>query len=220
MNIFALSANPTIAAQEMLDKHIVKMPTETCQMLHTNVLYKQFVHEYGREPKLAELKDFHSRIGSYLMKPAMLNHPSTRWARETEHNFTWLYHHGLALCEEYTFRYHNRVHRTEKRIRDIEEYVKGDLSKARPVWIAMDDQYRLDEKQYSNRNPNWTGWDFVIASYRHYYLEGKWEFATWKPLRGEPEWWPKHHAILKYNEKTTAFNKKWNANFKLKVIPE
>jgi len=64
MNIFALSANPTIAAQEMLDKHIVKMPTETCQMLHTNVLYKQFVHEYGREPKLAELKDFHSRIGS------------------------------------------------------------------------------------------------------------------------------------------------------------
>ena len=64
MNIFALSADPINASYEMLDKHIVKMPTETCQMLHTNVLYKQFVHEHGREPKLAELKDFHARTGS------------------------------------------------------------------------------------------------------------------------------------------------------------
>jgi hypothetical protein len=220
MNIFALSTDPINAAQQMLDKHIVKMPTETCQMLHTNVLYKQFVHEHGREPKLAELKDFHARTGSYLMKPAMLNHPSTQWARDSEDNFTWLYHHGIALCKEYTLRYQNRVHRTEKRIRDIEEYVKGDSSKASPVWIAMDDKYRLDGVQYFKDNPNATDWDFVIASYRHYYLEGKWEFATWKPVRGEPEWWPKHHAILKYNEKTTAFNKKWNANFKLKEVPE
>jgi hypothetical protein len=84
----------------------------------------------------------------------------------------------------------------------------------------MDDKYRLDGVQYFKDNPDATDWDFVIASYRHYYLEGKWEFAAWKPVRGEPEWWPKHHAILKYNERTAAFNKKWNANFKLKVIPE
>ena len=39
MNIFALSRNPVEAAQQMIDKHIIKMPTETCQMLHTNILY-------------------------------------------------------------------------------------------------------------------------------------------------------------------------------------
>ena len=38
MNIFALSRNPQEAAQQMLNKHVVKMPTETCQMLHTNAL--------------------------------------------------------------------------------------------------------------------------------------------------------------------------------------
>ena len=50
MNIFALSRNPQEAAQEMLDKHIVKMPTETCQMLHTNVLYFDYIEHYGEEP--------------------------------------------------------------------------------------------------------------------------------------------------------------------------
>ena len=76
MNIFALSRNPQEAAQEMLDKHIVKMPTETCQMLHTNVLYFDYIEHYGEEPTLAQVKQFHKDINSNLMK-LMLNHPST-----------------------------------------------------------------------------------------------------------------------------------------------
>ena len=36
MNIFALSKCPIESAQQMINKHVVKMPTETCQMLHTN----------------------------------------------------------------------------------------------------------------------------------------------------------------------------------------
>ena len=59
----------------------------------------------------------------------------------------------------------------QEAIRDIEEYVKGDLSKASPVWITMDDKYRLDGVQYFKDNPDATDWDFVIASYRHYYLK-------------------------------------------------
>ena len=41
MNIFALSKCPVESAQQML-KHVVKMPTETCQMLHTNMLFTLF----------------------------------------------------------------------------------------------------------------------------------------------------------------------------------
>ena len=35
MNIFVLDRNPTIAAQQMCDKHVVKMIVESAQMLST-----------------------------------------------------------------------------------------------------------------------------------------------------------------------------------------
>ena len=41
------------AAQQMLNKHVVKMPTETCQMLHTNALFNEFTDRYGYEPTLS-----------------------------------------------------------------------------------------------------------------------------------------------------------------------
>ena len=68
MNIFALSKDPREAAQQMIDKHIVKMPTESCQMLHTNSLYFLFWNCHGREPSLKELKEFHKESHyQYLM---------------------------------------------------------------------------------------------------------------------------------------------------------
>ena len=205
MNIFALSRNPQEAALEMLDKHIVKMPTETCQMLHTNVLYFDYIEHYGEEPTLAQVKQFHRDINSRLMKPAMLNHPSTIWARQNPHNTRWLYEHGKALCEEYTYRY-GKVHGSQSRILDIAYTIDEDSnwSFATPVTIAMDDKYRLVK---DNRIPDW---DFVINSYRHYYLQGKWRFAEWRAKR-MPKWWPKDHYKNKYNEEIDNYNKKWNA---------
>jgi len=205
MNIFALSRNPQEAALEMLDKHIVKMPTETCQMLHTNVLYFDYIEHYGEEPTLAQVKQFHRDINSKLMKPAMLNHPSTIWARQNPHNTRWLYEHGKALCEEYTYRY-GKVHGSQSRILDIAYTIDEDSnwSFATPVTIAMDDKYRLVK---DNRIPDW---DFVINSYRHYYLEGKWKFAEWRANR-MPAWWPKGHYKNKYNEGIDDYNNRWNA---------
>ncbi len=115
MNIFALQRSPIESAQQMIDKHIVKMPTETCQMLHTNMLFAKFKGIYGFEPSLKELKQFHTQTNSKLMKPAMLNHPSTIWARQSLHNTKWLYEHGVALCKEYTFRY-GKIHGVEKEL--------------------------------------------------------------------------------------------------------
>ena len=43
MNIFVLSDNPSVAAEMMLDKHVVKMPTESLQMICTIV----DMHGYG-----------------------------------------------------------------------------------------------------------------------------------------------------------------------------
>lgn len=188
----------------MLDKHIVKMPTETCQMLHTNELFFAFVKLYGYEPSLKELKQFHTdmrpkkKAHGLLMKPAMLNHPSTIWARQSRHNTKWLYEHGVALCEEYTYRY-GKTHGTEKRIRQLEDEMRDAFSnKASPVSIAMDDRYRIENTFNDD-------WEFVIQSYRHYYLEGKWRFAEWKKER-MPEWWPSNWYAKKYNIGARAYN--------------
>ena len=179
MNIFALSECPVKSARQMLDKHVVKMPTESCQMLHTNTLYFLFVAAHNREPTLKELKNFHKKSHfSYLMKPAMLNHPSTIWARKTKANYMWLYNHAVELCKEYTFRY-GKEHGSEKRILDSFTFdVNDELT---PVDIAMADIYRLPKEKHT--------WDFVIKSYRHYYLEGKWRFAYWRNNR-RPKWYP------------------------------
>ena len=93
MNIFALSRCPIESAQQMINKHVVKMPTETCQMLHTNALFKEYTDRYGQEPTLAQLKQYHEDTDSILMKPAMLNHPSTIWARQNNDNTMWLFEH-------------------------------------------------------------------------------------------------------------------------------
>jgi len=214
MNIFALSESPHNSARMMLDKHIVKMPTETCQMLHTNILYMEYIEKHGKEPTLNKLKVFHWHNDSPLMKPAMLNHPSTIWARQSLANFEWLYEHGLALCAEYIRRYPKYdksnsviIHGSCDRILDCNKYedivlrhnypVKG----LTPVTIAMLDKYRLPQEEHT--------WDFVIRSYRHYYLEGKWEFATWKTQ--PPEWWPKDHYNNMMAKKVEAFNQTYNA---------
>tara|TARA_X000001382_G_scaffold127287_1_gene114953 strand:- start:149 stop:514 length:366 start_codon:yes stop_codon:yes gene_type:complete len=38
-------------------------------------------------------------------KAAHKNHPSTIWARQSGQNYAWLYHHMMALGNEYTKRY-------------------------------------------------------------------------------------------------------------------
>jgi hypothetical protein len=215
MNIFALSTSPQESARQMIDKHVIKMPTETCQMLHTNILYMQYVQEHGKEPQLKDLKAFHQEIGSELMKPAMLNHPSTIWARQSLDNFDWLLYHGVSLCGEYTHRY-EKEHGTQKRIVDCGLYRKFidnhnyPLDKLTPVTIAMDDSYRI-ENTFDDE------WEFVIESYRHYYLEGKWKFAEWRMNR-RPDWFPANQYEIKYNEWALAFNKAFDANIQLKEV--
>jgi hypothetical protein len=211
MNIFALSKCPHESARQMLDKHIVKMPTETCQMLHTNIVYMQFVNAHGKEPTQRELKAFHKASKSKLMKPSMLNHPSTIWARQSFSNFMWLFEHGLALCEEHKIRYpkedekgniieHGSYHRILQCNSHTDLVIDFEFNEdsLTPVSIAMDDRYRI-------KNTFDDEWEFVIQSYRHYYLEGKWDIAEWKNNR-RPDWFPANHFAKKYNVGVRAYN--------------
>jgi len=187
-------------------------------MLHTNILYMMFrLEKPDAEPSLKNLKAHHKLIKSNLMKPAMLNHPSTIWARESQENFEWLYAHGTALCREYDYRY-GKEHGSFKRIHQCHDYKETVFSHSfpkeglSPVTIAMFDEYRIPNTHADHC------WEFVIESYRHYYLEGKWRFAGWKK-REQPAWWPKFHFAKKYNIKARAWNAT-NPKYRMNIMAE
>lgn len=98
MNIFYLSRNPKKCARYQTDAHVVKMPTETCQLL-CNVLFI-----YGLEAPY---------------KPFNPNHPCCLWAAKSKHNWIWLKSLGLELCKEFTHRY-GRRHKCHSIIESLE----------------------------------------------------------------------------------------------------
>ena len=171
MNIFALDMSPKSSAQMMMDSHVIKMPTESMQMMSTIAT--------------------HLGIEDAPYKPVMLNHPCTIWARQTSQNYRWLREHCLELCKEYTVRY-GRKHKVEETLENyasVFNQVENILPATglTPFGIAMADKYRIARE--SNEN----GFDFAVRSYRHYYLQGKWKISSWKTQ--EPEWWPKDHYL-------------------------
>ncbi len=90
MNIFVLDQNPVQAAKMQCDKHVVKMPLETAQLL------------CNAYPK-----------GEAPYRQTHFNHPCSIWARESRENYLWLIEHGLALCAEYTHRY-GKTHKSQE----------------------------------------------------------------------------------------------------------
>jgi len=135
MNIFVTNEDPALSAYSLPDKHIVKMPLECCQMLA--VVYSKWYHNIGPILK--------TDGSSYKTdKGAFRNHPCTKWVAASDHNIQWLIQHGIALCEEYTYRY-NKFHSCEASIRmaglihhdgcpdDHTEFVR-----------AMPEQYKFD----------------------------------------------------------------------------
>ena len=88
MNLFAVDTDPKIAAQQLCDKHVVKMILESAQMLCS-------VFPNGDAP----------------YRRAFYNHPCTKWARESAENYEWLLDHAYAMCQEYTRRY-VKVHKS------------------------------------------------------------------------------------------------------------
>ena len=100
MNIFVTDPCPIQSARNLPDKHIVKMPLETCQML--SIIYSDWYYGVGKLYK-QNGTPYRTAHGAFR------NHPCTQWAAANQYNLAWLIAHGVALCEEYTQRY-DKVH--------------------------------------------------------------------------------------------------------------
>jgi|11_taG_2_1085331.scaffolds.fasta_scaffold29774_1 hypothetical protein len=169
MNIFILSEDAEECTKMMCDKHVVKMPTESLQMLST----------------IAD----HLGYENVPFKPVMLNHPCTIWARESQQNFSFLLTHTAALCAEYTVRY-GKKHKVQTLLlqhNDLWTNVIDDLPDIglTPFAVAIsEDMNCRGIKNFNDLS--------AVEKYRHYYLEDKWYMAKWKT--SPPTWWPKQHA--------------------------
>ena len=162
MNIFYLG-NPQTSARELCDKHVVKMITESAQMLCT-------VHWC----KANTLEKSQNLVEGLLFKPAHINHPSTIWTRETHENYRWLLIHFITLCEEYYLRY-AKYHASWTKLYDglarfpmnIQEGGLTNFAQAMP-------------NKYKHKNH--------ITAYRQYMIAEKY-YAKWEKGTNKPTWW-------------------------------
>lgn len=187
MNIFILHENPKLAAEMLCDSHIVKMPLETAQMLSTVLYYNRpdlfSVGEYSpiKFKRKTLIKPKKTRKAYYvgdtrMYAPTHKNHPCTIWASDSLSNYCWLISHGIALCDEYGWRY-GKPHSSRKVIRCCSNYANQTtlLRAKRTNFItAMPDQYKTDN---------------AITSYRNYYIGEKSKFAKWAKHRAAPDWY-------------------------------
>lgn len=168
MNIFATSLDPTESAIVLPDRHITKMSLESCQLL--SIVASKWYHNYG---------PIHKENGEPYSteKGAFRNHPCTQWVAASVNNAMWLIEHGIALCEEYTYRY-GKIHSCQKTLEEaLDLFPQGNSNKATPFVRAMPDEYKLD-----------TSIDTCTA-YKMYVASKPWVATNYlrKPER-KPDW--------------------------------
>ena len=139
MNIFILHRVPRLAARYHCDKHVIKMITESCQMMSTCLIEK------------------YNLQSDVLYKVTHKNHPCNIWLRNSNGNLLWLTKLTKGLIDEYELRYKkkDKYIRAKKIIAFIDSL---DLLNNEPMTdfaLAMPDEYKVASDP--------------IKSYRNYY---------------------------------------------------
>jgi hypothetical protein len=156
MNIFFLDICPFKAGRYHCDKHIVKMILEYGQMLSTT----HRILDNNNHPK--------------LYKKAFINHPSTKWVRQSWRHYVYLFDLWSECINEYRRRYNN-IHKAEELYQVFSILPKNFSSE---VWEnppqCMPDKYKKK---------------FYVDAYREFYIKDKSRFAKWKIET--PQWYLK-----------------------------
>ena len=158
MNLFILDNDINLCAQMACDKHVVKMPLETAQMLCTAH------HLYNPDNPMLPL----------LYKETHKNHPCTKWVCESATNYLWTYMFWLAQCEEYSHRFHKH-HLTHQKYAKILAEIPPNIpaGKQTPFAQAMPDEYKNDD---------------AVTAYRDYYTNEKAHILQYNNGRSPAGW--------------------------------
>lgn len=143
MNIFVLHRVPRLAARYHCDKHVVKMITESCQMISTCLKVK------------------YSYQHNILYKVTHENHPCNKWLRESDGNLFWLLKLTKGLIHEYDIRYKkkNKFQTAREIVKHVSALNFLDKSQSMTAFkLAMPEEYMVDD---------------AVSSYRDYYIFDK-----------------------------------------------
>ena len=160
MNIFVCDKDPFKAASYLPDKLVVKMITESVQMLC------MMVRERGYD-------------SPRLYKDVFKKHPCVKWLRESDDHINWLTCHVFGLEEEYEYRYgkdkrHGSWRLYTQELMDKLPFNYGFNFENLSFTLVMPKEYRSNDP---------------VQSYRLYMQERKSYYATWKAPATKPEWW-------------------------------
>lgn len=207
MNIFLLDEDPKLAAIYHHDKHVVKMPLETSQMLCTNIY---MLHGLTSRKKAYKDMEFlttqlfpnfpKSDTREYpFYRLVMPNHPCTIWLRESRENFKWTMSLLENLLLEYSRRFEKfgKLHEVYKWLCEYYPYDKLPDVPMTPFRLAIADE--------SLHNSD------AIQAYRDYYISEKLTYTHKRSPRkvllhkwtnrNRPEWITDQH-VYRAIEKT------------------
>jgi hypothetical protein len=174
VNIFAVNNDPRLAACDLPDKLVVKMPTESIQLLtpwafNTHGLYIQ-------KPD-----------GTTYGTKGFAHHPCAKWLYDSPANVWWLFNHAVAMAEEYARRYgkqHGVCHALDQ-INSllIQRYSLHHWENHTEFVQAMPDDFKVPGDG--------------VAAYRRY-INGYKGYAEWRHSE-KPDWWDEatHEPIRK-----------------------
>jgi len=184
MNIFILSWIIDHCVKYHCDRHVIKMILETVQLLSTchHVVNPEKGEKWHQEGK--------------IYKKTHMNHPCSIWLRECRENYIWLCRLGIALCEEYAYRYDKKPsdHKCYSKLIFLKNNIpdlKSNNGRVTQPKLAMPDKYKTDDP---------------VESYRIYYINDKARMLYWKK-REAPYWVPENLRSLHYEKEKERLNK-------------
>lgn len=186
MNIFLLDLDPIQAAIYHCNAHVVKMIVESAQMLSTAhrmldgtmtqalVTTKTGLRRMRKSWSVSDARD------CILYKVAHPSHPSTKWTMLSAANYDWHYRLFIALCDEYTYRYH-KIHKTDAILRSVLANRPHNIANTENPNIT---QFALAMKS----NPECIDHSDPVGSYREFYKTKRSRFKMVWTARNIPEW--------------------------------
>ena len=171
MNLFLLSLNVEECALWHCDKHVVKMILEIVQMLYTAW------HVNNPEDSRLSTAPLCKSSGIPGYKKAHVNHPMTKWVRESRGNYRFAVRLAAALALEFKFRYKKHHGCTTHVLWLASNVPSFETSRRTLVPQCMPDQYKVTNDS--------------VTAYRNYYNGDKVAIAQWK-TRDPPPWWAHH----------------------------
>jgi len=149
VNAFILDEDLNKSVEYHVDKHVVKIGIEACQMLST-----------------ALVNNFGASVG---YAPVYVNHPLVKWTARSVENWEWMSRYARALFYEYQYRY-GREHASVVVLDALDGFVAG-INRARWTRGCVDPFYQCVSEELKCDDP--------VRAYRGYYLKYKARLFSW-----------------------------------------